>query len=339
MIVSDAELIQGNTTEQTPKLSWYTNRFAAIYPTLGCYVNQDTLEDNNFIDIEYCSMSKSESTALAQDEFNKFTRTLKRNGIEIETFEQETDTPDSVCTDWFMTIRNEIFPKGVLVLGAMKTEQRRKERSQKIIDILANYYEDIIDLVEFEQQNKALELRGSLVCDWMNAKIYWSLSQRSDKDVFEYLIEELNKISMKHTSKNITGITFCSYDADDNQIYHTDVMLAILDKHVVMWADMIKDEQKREALVEELTSAEHNTHARELVKISEEECLNMWANIIFAKDRNNNSCIIMSDRANVNFKRENKRILSKNYKIIKTDLSILERISGASAKSLLSEIN
>jgi len=47
----------------------------------------------------------------------------------------------------------------------------------------------------------------------------------------------------------------------------------------------------------------------------------------------------MSDRAHVNFKRENKRELTKNYKIIKTDLSLLEKISGASAKSLLSEIN
>jgi hypothetical protein len=71
-----------------------------------------------------------------------------------------------------MTIRNEIFPKGVLVLGSMKTEQRRKERSQNIIDTLSNYYEDVIDLVHFEEIDKALELKGSLVCDWKNAKLY-----------------------------------------------------------------------------------------------------------------------------------------------------------------------
>jgi hypothetical protein len=108
-------------------------------------------------------MSKEESTSLAQKEFNKFISTLKRNGIQVEQFDQEIDCPDSVCTDWFMTIRNELFPKGVLVLGAMKTEQRRKERSQKLVDMLSAYYEDVIDLVEFEDQNKALELRGSLV--------------------------------------------------------------------------------------------------------------------------------------------------------------------------------
>lgn len=203
-------------------------------------------------------MSKEESTNLAQSEFNKFISTLKRNGIQVETFEQETESPDSVCTDWFMTIRNELFPKGVLVLGAMKTEQRRKERSQKIIDLLSNYYKDIIDLVEFEEIDKALELKGSLVCDWKNAKVYCSLSQRSDKEVFEHLIEKLNKISQLNTGKVISGITFSSYDSMDKQVYHTDVMLAILDKHVVMCTDMIKDDQEREAVIEELTSEELN---------------------------------------------------------------------------------
>jgi len=204
MIVSDVEMIQNEGRSKDPELTWYPNRFALIYPSLGLYVNQDTIEDNTFIDIEYCNREKEETTLKAQQEFNKFTANLKRNGIQVEVFEQEFDTPDSICTDWFMTIRNELFPKGVLVLGAMKTEQRRKERSQKIINMLSHYYNDVIDLVGFENENKALELRGSLVCDWMNAKIYCSLSQRSDKDVFEYLIEELNKI----TEKVITGITF-----------------------------------------------------------------------------------------------------------------------------------
>lgn len=153
-------------------------------------------------------MSKDESTLLAQGEFNKFISSLKRNGIQVETFKQELETPDSVCTDWFMTIRNELFPRGVLVLGAMKTDARRKERSQNIIDVLSPHYEDIIDLVDFEEENKSLELRGSLVCDWINGKVYCSLSQRSDKEVFEYFVGRMNEISQKYTGKQITGITF-----------------------------------------------------------------------------------------------------------------------------------
>mmetsp|Transcript_17623 Transcript_17623/g.15540 ORF Transcript_17623/g.15540 Transcript_17623/m.15540 type:complete len:118 (+) Transcript_17623:125-478(+) len=116
-----------------------------------------------FIDIEYSESNTVEVTKLAQNEFNKFTSLLKRNGINIEFFNQETDSPDSICPDWFMTVRNEIFPKGVLILGAMKKPTRRKEKSQQLIDILSNYYEDTIDLVHFEEENLALELQGSLV--------------------------------------------------------------------------------------------------------------------------------------------------------------------------------
>lgn len=338
MIISDADLIEQGENNKPIELWWHSGRFASIYPSKGCYVHQDSLEDNMFVDIEFLNKTKEECTELAQKDFNKFTTQLKRNGIQVEVFNQETDSPDSVCTDWFMTIRNETFPNGVLVLGAMKNRERRKERSQDIIDVLSNYYEDVIDLVDFQDEDLALELQGSLVWDWKNSKIYWSLSQRSDKEVFEYLIEELNTISQYHTGKIIKGITFCSYDFDDNQIYHTDIMMAILDKHVIICTDMIKDESQRQIIISELTSPELNVHVRELIKISEEEWLNMWANVVFAIDKNKNSCIIMSERAEVNYHRENIKLLKKNYKIIKTDLGMLERISGASAKSLLSAI-
>lgn len=174
-----------------------------------------------------------------------------------------------------MTIRNEIFPKGVLVLGAMKTEQRQKERSQPIIDMLSIYYEDVIDLVQFEEHGLALELQGSLVCDWENAKIFCSLSQRSDQDVFEYLMSRLNEISQKYTAKEIIGVTFSSHDSQDNEIYHTDIMLSILDKHVILCADLIRDEEERESLIEELTCKEINDVSRKIIFISEEECMNM----------------------------------------------------------------
>ena len=339
MILSDEETAEYDLKNNAMPPSWHPHRFAAIYPKLTCYVDQEILVDNWFVDIDYLSMSKVETTKLAQDEYNQFITILKRNGLEVEVFDQETDTPDSLCTDWFMTVRNEFFPKGVLILAAMKTEKRRKERSQNIIDTLSCYYEDVIDLIHFQEEGKALELRGSLVWDWINSKIYCSLSQRSDKEVFEFLIDKLNKISEGYTGQVIKGITFWSYDYLDKQIYHTDIMLSILDKHIVICSELIKDEKQRENVIAELISPDLNVHVRQIIDISEGECLNMCGNIIFARDKMKNSWIIMSDRAKVNFRRENKSVLMKNYKIIKVNLNILEKLIGASAKSLLSEIN
>mmetsp|Transcript_42834 Transcript_42834/g.50227 ORF Transcript_42834/g.50227 Transcript_42834/m.50227 type:complete len:117 (-) Transcript_42834:7-357(-) len=116
-------------------------------------------------------------------------------------------------------------------------------------------------------------------------------------------------------------------------------MLAVLDRHVILCSEMIKNDVQKEKLIAELISSECNSHTRELIDISEEECLDMGANVVFSKDKNKNSCIIVSERALVNYRREIKALLAKNYKIIKVDLTILEKISGASAKSILSEIN
>ena len=281
MIHSDEVEAEQNLKLSAPPPTWYPHKFAAIFPRQSWYVDTEILEDNCFVDIEYLTMGKAETTKLAQDEYTQFITVLKRNGLEIEVFDQEGDTPDSVCTDWFMTVRNEYFPKGVLILAAMKTETRRKERSQNIIDTLSWYYEDIIDLSHFEEEGKALELRGSLVCDWINSKIYWSMSQRSDKEVFEYLIEKLNKISESYTGQIIKGITFWSYDSTDKQIYHTDIMLSILNSHIVIWSELIKDEKQREYILAELANPDFNIHTRQIIDISEGECQNMWGNIIF----------------------------------------------------------
>ena len=54
---------------------------------------------------------------------------LRYYGVSVEVFEQDNDAPSAVCLDWLMTAKNKFFPQGVLILGAMKEEERRRERS------------------------------------------------------------------------------------------------------------------------------------------------------------------------------------------------------------------
>ena len=65
---------------------------------------------------------------------------------------------------------------GVLILSAMKNIERRKERMIETIENLKKRYRDFIDLTPFEEMGFFLELKGSLVTDWDNGKIYCSLS-------------------------------------------------------------------------------------------------------------------------------------------------------------------
>jgi hypothetical protein len=102
---------------------YFTNRVACINPTLGFYVNQESLGDNCFIDQDFANMSIEESTELAQNEFKEFVDNLRFYGVNVEVFDQHCDTPDSVAIDWFLTAKNQYFPNGVLMLAAMKSKQ------------------------------------------------------------------------------------------------------------------------------------------------------------------------------------------------------------------------
>ena len=121
--------------------------------------------------------------------FNGYVGNLRDNGIEVEVFEQTTPAADSIFPDWFITARNEYLPDGVFILSSMKTMERRKERLDEAIETLKSRYSDFIDLTHFEKHNLALELKGALVTDWENGKIYCSLSKRADEEVFFYLID------------------------------------------------------------------------------------------------------------------------------------------------------
>jgi len=69
-----------------------------------------------------------------------------------------------------------LIEDGVLILSSMKNLERRKERMPDTIESLRKRYKDFIDLTPFENMGLFLELKGSLVTDWDNGKIYCSLS-------------------------------------------------------------------------------------------------------------------------------------------------------------------
>ena len=113
--------------------------------------------------------SKSESSALALNEFHNFQQNITNHGIEMTIFTQSSDeTPDSVFPDWFTTHRSEDIPDGILILYPMKCHSRSTERDSSIIEALKSKFKDVIDLTHFERQGLALEGKGSLVVDYRN---------------------------------------------------------------------------------------------------------------------------------------------------------------------------
>lgn len=82
-------------------------------------------------------------------------------------------------------------------------------------------------------------------------------------------------------------------DKNGAPIYHTNVIMALLDKHIVFCMDSIRDKKERSMLEKELKEG-----GREIINISYKEMNEMCGNMIQLRDsKNGELCVIMSERA------------------------------------------
>jgi hypothetical protein len=190
---------------------------------------------------------------------------MRDAGVNVTVLEQlGIEAPDSIFPDWFTTYKGESIPGGVVIIHPMKYKSRRNERTPEIIGLLKSQYEHTIDLTHFEDQGLALEGKGSVVFDHRNHKFYSALSNRCDIEVLNELVEKFNRIAVDADVKPYSAVTFRAQDQNGDAIYHTDCLMTLLNKHVMICLDAIRDEQERAKLVSSLTQGEHPVEIFEL---------------------------------------------------------------------------
>lgn len=298
-----------------------------IRPTHFC-TNYETLLDNKF-------MNKSEDSnhainQKAQNEFDEFTNKLRSLKVEVKVDHQPfKEASDAIFpNNWFSTHKNIYIPNGLLMIYPMKSESRRIERNEKIITELKQNYEHFVDLSHLEKQNEFLESTGSLIFDNFNKRVYCSLSERATEKALNFFIEGLNKFS----SEKYELITFKSLDKGDNIIYHTNVMMSILEKHVVICSEVIKNVNERNFVMNKLSEN------REVLDISYQELANFGCNILMVKNTDNENVLIISKCAFDNFSPKIKKTLEENYRLCINAIDTIEFVGGGSARCMVGEI-
>jgi hypothetical protein len=114
--------------------------------------------------------------------------------------------------------------------------------------------------------------------------------------------------------------------------------MGIFQDHVVLCTESIRDEEERKRVIEEITSPEKNEKPRALIDISYAEMLNMCGNMIMVRSTTGENCVIMSERARKGLSPEHLEEIQKNYKIISSDLHMIETIGGGSARCMVAEL-
>lgn len=122
--------------------------------------------------------------------------------------------------------------------------------------------------------------------------------------------------------------------ASKTPIYHTDVMFAMLDQHIVCCLDAIVDPEEKNILLKEMEEG-----GRKVINISHYEMTQMCGNMVQVKDgKTGELCVLMSQKARDGLSAANRNELESTYRIVSSDISMIETIGGGSARCMTIEL-
>lgn len=258
-------------------------------------------------------------------EFDNFISQLEKLDVEVIVFDDFTDSksPDSIFpNNWISTHEN-----GNLFTYPMMVENRRKERRKDVIDYLVskNKYNHVdFTLSETLNSPEFLEGTGSMIFDHVAKKIYAAISPRTS----------LNQLNSFADKIGYSVISFKAFGKQNEEIYHTNVMLAIGETFAVIGLDTIdlKDvNQVKSSLLKD---------GKVLVELTNDQVYNHFAgNMLQVKSKSGERIIVMSESAFKSLTKEQLSQLEKfNDKILHVEIPTIERIGGGSARCMIAEV-
>lgn len=299
-----------------------TNTVLMIEPVAFGY-NAQTAE-NNYFQVEQKG-ADTQSKALV--EFNNFVEKLRNKGINVIAVKDtlEPHTPDSIFPNNWVSFHKD----GKVVLYPMFAPNRRAERRMDILEIIKSKGFEITEIDDFtasENENKFLEGTGSMIFDHDNKIAYGSVSLRMDEELFKEFCAKYG----------FTPVVFHSYqNAGDRRlpIYHTNVMMCVADKFVVICLDCIDDELEREKVQEIIKSS-----GKEIIEISEDQLQQFAGNMLQVNNSEGKKFLVMSQTAYQSLTPEQINSIEKYCEIIYSDLNTIEINGGGSARCMLAEV-
>src|ERR1700676_3005780 len=207
----------------------------------------------------------------------------------------------------------------------MFAPNRRKERKAEVLSIIQKkfHYHQLIDFTGYESENLFLEGTGSMVLDREKHLAYACLSPRTDPDVLEDFCNKLNYRSIVFHSTNETG----------QAIYHTNVMMCVADKYVVICLDSILDPFEKKYVEETILSS-----GKEIIQISPFQMNHFAGNMLQLENDRREKILVMSSTAWHALLPDQIEKLTEYNRIMHSSLQHIESNGGGSARCMIAEI-
>ena len=226
----------------------------------------------------------------------------------------------------FFQITGSLFTmKEKVIFYPMFAENRRAERKEHVKEIIHQKLNKkiVIDLTDFEKDNLFLEGTGSMVLDRENKIAYACISPRTNIEVLDVFCKRMN----------YTSCSFEAVDENKNFIYHTNVLMCVADKFVVICFDSIHNKNEKKLLTETFKKTN-----KEIIEISLQQMNHFAGNMLQLENNEGEKFLVMSKQAFNSLNKLQVENIKHFNDIIYSDLSTIETNGGGSARCMIAEV-
>jgi len=260
----------------------------------------------------------------ALKEFDDFVAVLTQNGVDVTVVNDTPDpyTPDSIFPNNWVSFHDD----GTIILYPMFAANRRLERKPNVIQTISSKFNiaNTIDLSHYENEDIFLEGTGSMVLDRDKKIAYACLSPRTDYEVLSEFCDDMG----------FTEEVFDAMDKNNQPIYHTNVMMCVADRYVVICLDSIPAAHEKEHV-----SATIKDSGKEIITITLDQMEHFAGNMLQVNNDKGEKLLVMSSQAYQSLAPEQIKKLESFNKIIHSDLTTIETNGGGSARCMMAEVH
>jgi hypothetical protein len=282
--------------------------------------NEETAVNNSF----QVKTDADNLTEKAVQEFDSFVHVLQSEGIEVTVVEDSPNphTPDAIFPNNWISLHES----GIYCLYPMFAPNRRKERKAEVLNIIREkfHYHQLMDFTPYESKNLFLEGTGSMVLDRDNRLAYACLSPRTDLKVLEDFGKKMIYRPVVFHAANEKGFP----------IYHTNVMMCVADRYVVICLDSIQDQTEKKFVEETILSS-----GKEILRISPGQMNQFAGNMLQLENNRQEKILVMSSAAWFSLLPEQKEKLLQFNRVVHASLQNIETNGGGSARCMIAEIH
>lgn len=282
--------------------------------------NAETAVNNAF----QSSASDDSTQGKALAEFEGFVKTLRDNGVEVTVVDDtpEPYTPDSIFPNNWVSFHQE----GIVCLYPMYAVNRRLERKRGVLQQVEKRFrvDATIDLSPYEKDSLFLEGTGSMVLDRDHRIAYACLSPRTDRQVLEDFC-----IKMGYQPE-----VFLAVDRSNRRIYHTNVMMCVADRYVVICLGSLPESFQREHVEATIRST-----GKEIIPISLDQMDHFAGNMLQVHNAHDEKLLVMSTQAYQSLDKDQIERLRSYNRIIHAPLTTIETNGGGSARCMMAEVH